>query len=227
MAYVKKTYQEGSLVTPEDMNRIEQGIKDNQDKINILRANTFMQSYCQQYYKGVYITDWNNVIENGLYMANSAANAPYENNWFEVQVIAHATGYITQVAYMFVEMPIRVFKRNCVNGVWQPWNFDSYTNSLPLNLQSGWSNVANTNSVVLVNAPIISIMGRIKGGSTTQYSNIGVFPFYIANGQFIVPLYNPYGSIVGSAIATGNELKLLSITDNSDVSFNFNMPISM
>lgn len=104
-------------------NEIEARDNEQQEQINVLSANTFMKATCQQYYKGVYITDWNNVIENGLYMASPALNSPMGDNsaWWIVEVKAHNALYCVQDAYGFTDLKCKRFTRTMYNGTWSEW----------------------------------------------------------------------------------------------------------
>lgn len=77
MAYVKKTYQEGGLVTPEDMNRIETGIADNENKINIL-LNEFIKTVK---FKNISSKNLWEITESGIYLTDSSEVQDLPTGW--------------------------------------------------------------------------------------------------------------------------------------------------
>ena len=69
------------------------------------------------------ITDWNNAVENGWYMAYSAANAP-SPYWYIGRVEAHQSNYVTQTAHVFdtdSAADTKSWRRSCKAGVWSAW----------------------------------------------------------------------------------------------------------
>ncbi len=72
------------------------------------------------------ITDWNNALDNGWYMASAAANAPDGANWFIGFVEAHgSTGYRTQTVHDFVNDTAaadqKLWRRRQSGGAWGGW----------------------------------------------------------------------------------------------------------
>lgn len=73
------------------------------------------------------VTDWNNAVENGWYMASGlgGANAPLgSNNWFYGEVVNHqGTGWCTQTLYDFAggAAIVPVWRRAQQNGTWGQW----------------------------------------------------------------------------------------------------------
>ncbi|WP_460221965.1 phage terminase large subunit family protein [Mesorhizobium sp. W016] len=72
------------------------------------------------------ITDWNNALDNGWYMASAAANAPDGANWFLGFVEAHgSTGYRTQTVHDFVNDTTaadqKLWRRRQAGGAWGGW----------------------------------------------------------------------------------------------------------
>ncbi|MER9918113.1 MULTISPECIES: hypothetical protein [unclassified Mesorhizobium] len=72
------------------------------------------------------ITDWNNALDNGWYMASAAANAPDGVNWFLGFVEAHgSTGYRTQTVHDFVNDTTaadqKLWRRRQAGGAWGGW----------------------------------------------------------------------------------------------------------
>lgn len=72
------------------------------------------------------ITDWNNALDNGWYMASGAANAPEIGAvWFLGNVEAHgAAGYLTQTVHGFTsdgDTDTRVYRRSQNGGTWTEW----------------------------------------------------------------------------------------------------------
>lgn len=71
------------------------------------------------------ITDWNNVTENGFYMASGGSNAPTTGTWYFGVVIAHNTNYVRQDLYAFTANTaanlVPHYAREKVNGTWGAW----------------------------------------------------------------------------------------------------------
>lgn len=69
------------------------------------------------------ITDWDDAITNGWYMADSATSAP-TTGWFIGEVVVHNSLYVTQTIHGFTtdasNNSMR-YRRSMNNGVWQSW----------------------------------------------------------------------------------------------------------
>ncbi|WP_164893171.1 phage tail fiber protein [Mesorhizobium sp. M7A.T.Ca.US.000.02.1.1] len=70
------------------------------------------------------ITDWNNALDNGWYMASAAANGP-DANWYLGNVEAHgSTGWRTQTVHNFTAASAgntSAYRRHQMNGAWGAW----------------------------------------------------------------------------------------------------------
>ena len=69
------------------------------------------------------ITDWNNALENGWYMADNAANAPAAG-WFLGTVEAHNDAWVTQTVHGFTidgNSSTAVYRRSRSNSTWESW----------------------------------------------------------------------------------------------------------
>lgn len=71
------------------------------------------------------ITDWNDVIENGWYAADDAANAPAEG-WLTGHVISHDGTYAVQVLRESIAEPLdgsdsKTWRRIRAGGIWGTW----------------------------------------------------------------------------------------------------------
>jgi len=64
------------------------------------------------------VTDWNNVVKNGLYMGSNVANAP-DSAWWMGEVIAHDAAHIIQKVSCVTDN--REFERQSNGGVWSQW----------------------------------------------------------------------------------------------------------
>ncbi|WP_443191412.1 pyocin knob domain-containing protein [Pseudomonas indica] len=67
------------------------------------------------------VTDWNNVVVTGFYMAFNATNAPVASTWFAGEYIAHNSSYGVLTLRTFTSNLTRTFKRVKLNGAWQAW----------------------------------------------------------------------------------------------------------
>jgi hypothetical protein len=71
------------------------------------------------------VTDWNNAVENGWYMASGAANAPEGGAvWFMGTAHAHNTNWVTQTVHLFTadgSVDTRTYRRAKNNGTWESW----------------------------------------------------------------------------------------------------------
>lgn len=89
-------------------------------------ANSAYENRVPQFCKG--ITDWNDAITNGWYMANGASNAP-ANVWLMGQVTAHNARYVVQEVYAFATAStmrsMNRWRRICFNGTWSEWSLIS------------------------------------------------------------------------------------------------------
>lgn len=65
------------------------------------------------------VSDWNNVVQNGMYMANGALNAPYADAWFMGIVIVHQPNWVVQKLIQFTGD--QEFERTLFGGEWRPW----------------------------------------------------------------------------------------------------------
>jgi len=101
--------------------------------------NTYLRF--QEY--GQVITNWNNAIKNGFYMAQGASNAP-DSSWFMGTAIVHADNFIVQKVMAFTEPneTMREFERSKVNGVWGAW-IETSPRKLFQSVSNGKAAIAN------------------------------------------------------------------------------------
>ena len=69
------------------------------------------------------ITDWDNAVTNGWFMANGAANAP-GTGWMLGSVVAHNAIWLTQYVHAFTaddDSNTQAWMRSCNNGNWSSW----------------------------------------------------------------------------------------------------------
>ena len=79
-----------------------------------------IQSFGEFAKMAVLITDWNAVSENGIYMANSGANAPVSGEWHMGLVMHHNASYSVQRVYAFASTR-KWYERSQMNGSWSEW----------------------------------------------------------------------------------------------------------
>lgn len=66
------------------------------------------------------LSDWNNAITNGWYMASGAANAPV-TGWLMGMTICHNSSWVYQRVTNFTATTPTWWSRYLKNGVWSPW----------------------------------------------------------------------------------------------------------
>lgn len=70
------------------------------------------------------ITDWNNILKTGTYMAPTALNSPVENIWWIGHVVAHNDAYVIQTLTSFTTQTAtnsQTYRRFSQGGVWSNW----------------------------------------------------------------------------------------------------------
>lgn len=122
------------------------------------------------------LTDWNNGLENGWYMASGAANAP-GGGWCIGEVVAHGgAGWRTQTVYQFTvdgAADTLIWRREQNNAVWGSW--------YRLRLSE-----AEQSALYLTLAGAQTITGaKTFGGftSTTPFSPIAFIPTDVGAGK--------------------------------------------
>ncbi|MFE7084517.1 pyocin knob domain-containing protein, partial [Priestia megaterium] len=65
------------------------------------------------------ISNWDDAIQNGRYMASNAINAPYADAWFMGIVIVHASDWVVQKLIQFTGD--QEFERTKRGGTWEQW----------------------------------------------------------------------------------------------------------
>lgn len=69
-------------------------------------------------------SDWNAVVQSGVYSADGAANAP-QPGWVLMHVIAHDGSWLVQYAYIFTDFGSggyqKTYRRNMYSGAWTAW----------------------------------------------------------------------------------------------------------
>lgn len=76
------------------------------------------------------VTNWNDAVTNGYYMAFNGLNAPVPNQWFMGHIIAHDTGYVEQIIHAFTSQSVndnKKYRRWSFNGNWSAWKRDYNT----------------------------------------------------------------------------------------------------
>ena len=96
------------------------------------------------------ITDWNNALNNGWYMASGATNAPTGGAWYFGQVIAHSAGCVFQTVYQFTAstnaIAIPKYIRVRMNGTWGAWTNVTVQKAVPSNAVFTDTNTWKANS---------------------------------------------------------------------------------
>ena len=110
-----------------------------------LSGNTFsLNGVCTS------ITDWNNAVNNGWYMASGATNAPTGGAWYFGQVIAHNANYVLQTVYQFTAstnaIAIPKYIRARMNGNWGAWTNVTVQKAVPSNAVFTDTNTWKANS---------------------------------------------------------------------------------
>ena len=111
------------------------------------------------------VSNWNDALHNGWYMASGAANQPAgdSSTWYMGQVLCHNTNYVIQILHQFASnggdsSKTPIFIRKKFNGSWGSW-----TSNFAINI-TGSSTGLQTSSFKPMGA-----------GSSTQ-------PVYFSNG---------------------------------------------
>lgn len=110
-----------------------------------LSGNTFsLNGVCTS------ITDWNNAVNNGWYMALGATNAPTGGAWYFGQVIAHNANYVLQTVYQFTTstnaIAIPKYIRARRKGNWGAWTNVTVQKAVPSNAVFTDTNTWKANS---------------------------------------------------------------------------------
>lgn len=72
-------------------------------------------------YKNANVTDWNNVIEIGIYSGNNAANSPVSNTW--INAICLSSNSNTKFLHLITFTTNgHIYLRNMLDGKWEAWN---------------------------------------------------------------------------------------------------------
>lgn len=72
-------------------------------------------------YKNANVTDWNNVIEIGIYSGNNAANSPVSNAW--INAICLSSNSNTKFLHLITFTTNgHIYLRNMLDGKWEAWN---------------------------------------------------------------------------------------------------------
>ena len=79
--------------------------------------------------KAATITDWNDAVESGWYMASNATNAPTASTWYLGTIESHDSSvgnrWVTQTVHGFSDLDgstdTMTYRRSCNAGVWQAW----------------------------------------------------------------------------------------------------------
>ena len=72
-------------------------------------------------YKNANVTDWNNVIEIGIYSGNNAANSPVSNVW--INAICLSSNSNTKFLHLITFTTNgHIYLRNMLDGTWEAWN---------------------------------------------------------------------------------------------------------
>lgn len=131
----------------------------------------------------VIVDDWNNVLKNGMYMANGALNAPNPNLWFMGTVIVHASDWVVQKLIQFTGD--QEFERSRQNGTWTPWVetsprklFQSVSNGKAVVNQA----VTDMGIYTAPDAPFATTANNIRLLSTTKK---GVGTYYFESYQTV------------------------------------------
>ena len=93
-----------------------------QNQINNILNKATVKDYCDQWYSGTDISDWNHVMTNGLYMKGNALNPPEPDapSWWLVEVLAHNELHVVQTAHNLFDAS-KKYSRTCNDRVWKPW----------------------------------------------------------------------------------------------------------
>ena len=169
MSYVKKTYAEGSLVTPEDMNRIETGIEDNANKINILNEelnkcnlvdlpNGNLIEYVKSLPAGSHVT----------FQFAEATGAP-TLGWFYAEVYTHSYGSHYSIIYLtpLNQKELQSFRGIIINNVFQGWEAVNVHKEEGITFLNGWSQFPGHQACkVIRHGNRCFLSGMIKKGIT-------------------------------------------------------------
>ncbi|WP_157967745.1 pyocin knob domain-containing protein [Cohaesibacter intestini] len=93
------------------------------------------------------IVDWNDAINNGVYMGSNAAHAP-GSGWYIGRCYRHNDIYVTQFAWDF-SADNKTFLRKKLNGTWSPWTQITGANHMvfhPDNVHANFDLAAGTYS---------------------------------------------------------------------------------
>lgn len=71
-------------------------------------------------YKNANVTDWNNVIEIGIYSGNNAANSPTSNMWINAICLSSNsnTNFLHLIAFTING---HIYSRYMIDGKWEAW----------------------------------------------------------------------------------------------------------
>ena len=138
-------------------------------------THRFLRDYCKT------ITDWNDAVTNGLYMASGATNAP-ASGWFFGRVIAHTSSYVYQEAYQFTASAdakaVPKYIRCKMNGTWGEWTNVTVSISVPSNAKFTDTVYSHPNSGATAGtykSVTVNAQGHVTGGSNpTTLAGYGI-----------------------------------------------------
>ena len=138
-------------------------------------THRFLRDYCKT------ITDWNDAVTNGLYMASGATNAP-ASGWFFGRVIAHTSNYVYQEAYQFTASTdakaVPKYIRCKMNGTWGEWTNVTVSISVPSNAKFTDTVYSHPNSGATAGtykSVTVNAQGHVTGGNNpTTLAGYGI-----------------------------------------------------
>ena len=90
-----------------------------QGTMPLIRALNELNSKALRY-KNANVTDWNNVIEIGIYSGNNAANSPVSNTW--INAICLSSNSNTKFLHLIsFTIDGHIYSRYMVDGKWDAW----------------------------------------------------------------------------------------------------------
>lgn len=126
LIFVDPDTNEGGIITLEDLTTqilkkltsqtfaLDQGTKTLPAALNELNSKALR-------YKNANVTDWNNVIEIGIYSGNNAANSPASNTW--INAICLSSNSNTKFLHLIAFTTNgHIYLRNMFDGKWEAWN---------------------------------------------------------------------------------------------------------
>lgn len=175
------------------------------------------------------ITNWNDALTNGWYMASGASNHPPATSlWWFGRVVAHNENYVMQEVWAFTlsssANAIPKYIRFKVGGVWSDWENDSPASYVKIN--SVLSSItecqeSETNTDIAGASALVELkesLPKLKTGKAVIPEQTGTQKWYSVGVTFDKP-FDSVPNVVATHYATNVAQKAVTITGVSKTGF--------